>query len=49
MRWHRRLVAEKSDASERQFPGRPGVTREIALLIVRMAVDNAGRGYARMQ
>ncbi len=49
MRWHRRLVAEKWDFSHRRGPGRPGVMREIAQLIVRMAQDNPKWGYTRIQ
>ncbi len=49
MRWHRRLVAQKWDYSHRRGPGRPGIMREISELIVRMAVDNPGWGYTRIQ
>jgi len=49
MRWHRRLVAQKWDFSKRRSPGRPGIMREISLLIVRMAQDNPGWGYTRIQ
>ena len=49
MRWHRRLVAQKWDFSRRRRPGRPGIMREISQLIVRMAVDNPGWGYTRIQ
>ena len=49
MRWHRRLVAQKWDFSKRRGPGRPGVMREIAQLIVRMAQENPGWGYTRIQ
>jgi len=49
MRWHRRLVAQKWDFSRRRGPGRPGVMREIAELIVRMALENSGWGYTRIQ
>jgi putative transposase len=49
MRWHRRLVAQKWDYSRRRGPGRPGIMREISQLIVRMAVDNPGWGYTRIQ
>src|SRR4051794_31461910 len=42
MRWYRRLVAQKWDFSKRRGPGRPGVMREIAQLIVRMAQENPG-------
>lgn len=49
MRWHRRLVAQKWDYSKRRGPGRPGIMREISQLIVRMAADNPGWGYTRIQ
>ena len=49
MRWHRQLVAQKWDFSKRRRPGRPGVMREIAELIVRMARENPGWGYTRIQ
>lgn len=49
MRWHRRLVAQKWDFSRRCGPGRPGIMREIAELIVRMARENRGWGYTRIQ
>lgn len=45
MRWHRRLVAQKWDFSNRRRPGRPGIMREISQLILRMAQDNPGWGY----
>ena len=49
MRWHRRLVAQKWDFSKRRGPGRPGIMREISQLIVRMAQENPGWGYTRIQ
>ena len=49
MRWHRRLVSQKWDFSKRRGPGRPGIMREISQLIVRMAQDNPGWGYTRIQ
>ena len=49
MRWHRRLVAQKWDFSKRRCPGRPGIMREISQLIVRMAQENPGWGYTRIQ
>src|SRR5258705_12760294 len=42
LRWHRRLVAQKWDFSRRRGPGRPGIMREIAELIVRLAQENPG-------
>src|SRR6188474_1030685 len=49
MRWHRRLVAQKWDFGKRRGPGRPGIMREISRLIVRMAQENPGWGYTRIQ
>ena len=49
MRWHRRLIAQKWDFSRRRSPGRPGIMREISQLIVRMAQENPGWGYTRIQ
>lgn len=49
MRWHRRLVAQKWNFAHRRSPGRPGIMREISALIVRMAQDNSGWGYTRIQ
>ena len=49
MRWHRRLVAQKWDFNKRRGPGRPGVMRKISQLIVRMAQENPGWGYTRIQ
>src|SRR5438094_5376043 len=40
MRWHRRLIAQKWDFAHRRGPGRPGIMRHIAELIVRMAHEN---------
>lgn len=48
-RWHRHLVAQKWDYSERRGPGRPGIMREISELIVRMALDNPKWGYTQIQ
>jgi hypothetical protein len=49
LRWHRRLVAEKWNFAHRRGAGRPGIMREISELIVRMASDNSGWGYTRIQ
>src|SRR5262245_14737980 len=45
MRWHRQLVAEKCNFSQRRGPGRPEIMQEISLLIVRMANENPRWGY----
>jgi len=46
---HRRLVGQKWDFSKRWAPGRPGIMREMSQLIVRMAQENPGWGYTRIQ
>jgi transposase InsO family protein len=49
LRWHRRLVAQKWNFAERRGAGRPGIMRHISELIVRMAQENPGWGYTRIQ
>jgi putative transposase len=49
LRWHRRLVAQKWNFAARRRPGRPGIMRHISELIVRMAQENPGWGYTRIQ
>jgi putative transposase len=48
LRWHRQLIARKW-TFEPKRPGRPGIMREISSLIVRMATENPGWGYMRIQ
>jgi hypothetical protein len=47
LRWHRRLVARKWTYPHRT--GRPPVNAEIASLIERLATENDGWGYQRIQ
>jgi len=51
LRWHRQLVAKKWDYSNRRqtTAGRPRLREKIVLLIVRMAKENGGWGYDRIQ
>jgi transposase InsO family protein len=49
LRWHRRFVAQKWNFAARRGVGRPGIMRHISALIVRMAQDNPGWGYTRIQ
>ena len=45
LRWQRRLIA-KNDGSAHRGRGRPSARREVAALVVRMAVEGATRGFA---
>jgi putative transposase len=47
LRWHRRLVTRKSTYPRRT--GRPPASAEIAALIERLATENNGWGYQRIQ
>src|ERR1700758_1129761 len=47
LRWHRRLVTRKWICPNRT--GRPAVSAEIAALIERLATENNGWGYKRIQ
>jgi putative transposase len=47
--WHRKFIAQKYDGSERRRPGRPGTRPELEALVVRMAEENRGWGYRRIQ
>ncbi len=51
LRWHRQLVAQKWDYSERrqEKPGRPRVKTEIVDLVLRFARENLSWGYDRIQ
>ena len=49
LRWHRKLTAIKYDGSANRRPGRPRVMEEIRRLTVRMAIENPGWGYERIQ
>src|SRR5918996_5824812 len=48
LRWHRLLIARKWTFVPKR-PGRPGIMKEISALIVRMATENPGWGYSRIQ
>src|SRR5215831_20720158 len=48
LRWHRQLIACKWTFTPRR-PCRPGIMKTISSLIVRMATENPGWGYTRIQ
>ncbi|QDT68726.1 Integrase core domain protein [Planctomycetes bacterium MalM25] len=50
LRWHRQLVAQKWDYSQRRKrAGRPPIPEEVTKLIVRFAKENRSWGYGRIQ
>jgi putative transposase len=49
LRWHRELIARKYDGTGKRRAGKPGVMRTIRDLCVRMATENPGWGYSRIQ
>ena len=47
--WHRKLITQKYDGSEKRGPGRPRTADEIETLVIRMAEENRDWGYRRIQ
>src|ERR1700687_3557429 len=47
--WHRKLIAEKYDGSNKRSPGRPRTAGEVEALVARMAEENRDWGYRRIQ
>lgn len=49
LRWHRELVANKWNYSQRRGPGRPRIMKAIVDLVLRMALENRSWGYTRIR
>ena len=49
LRWHRQLVAQKWDTSDKRKPGRPRVRQVIVDLFVKFAKENPTWGFDRIQ
>ena len=49
LRWYRRLIAQTYAGSARRGRGRPMTRRDVAALVVRMAVENPQWGYTRIR
>jgi putative transposase len=47
--WHRKLIAIKYEGTARRMPGRPPTRAEISRLVIRIAEENRGWGYLRIQ
>jgi len=49
LRWHRKLVRHKWTFRRRGNPGSPCISSELEALIVRLAKENPGWGYDKIQ
>jgi putative transposase len=49
LRWFRVLVGQKYDSSKTRRAGRPSTKKEIAELVVKMALENERWGYTRIR
>ena len=49
LKWYRELIAGKYDGSQKRGPGRPKTGEELRALVIRLAKENLGWGYKRIQ
>ena len=49
LKWYRNLIAGKYDGSQKRGPGRPKTGEELRELVIRLAKENLGCGYKRLQ
>jgi hypothetical protein len=49
LRWHRELIARKYDGSKNRKYGRPQISEELRKLIIKLARQNRGWGYPRIE
>jgi transposase InsO family protein len=49
IRWHRELVRRKWTFKRKAKPGRPGISSEVEVLILRLAKENPRWGYDKIQ
>ena len=49
LRWYRRVIAQTYDGRARRGRGRPMTRRDVAALVLRMAVENPQWGYTRIR
>ena len=49
LKWYRDLIARKYDGSPHRGPGRPSTAAELKEVVIRLAKENRGWGYTRIQ
>src|SRR5581483_4183092 len=47
--WHRKLIAQKYDGTQKRGPGRPPTKDDVEALVIRMANENRDWGHRRSQ
>ena len=49
LKWYRDLIARKYDGGPNRGPGRPSTAAELKEVVLRLAKENRGWGYPRIQ